>query len=120
MFVEACVFFVKVFLILMGYLCSYTVVFVVEKFKKWRNRKEHDEKMKQYKLVLSDPKMQIDKADVNSKEICILCMENYQFADEITRLPCNCRHFFHSKCIEAWINDNPICPYCNQEINVEE
>ena len=47
---------------------------------------------------------------------CIICMEEYKPEDEVTPLPCDERHFFHSRCIEDWLKTNNSCPLCKKAI----
>ena len=41
---------------------------------------------------------------------CPICLEEYQIDDFITTLQCD--HFFHSDCIEKWMEKSQMCPYC--------
>jgi len=50
---------------------------------------------------------------------CTICMLEYQDTDEITPLPCDDRHFFHTGCIEGWLKSNNSCPMCRQPITLE-
>lgn len=51
---------------------------------------------------------------------CTICMEEYMPNDEITPLPCDARHYFHSKCIENWLKSNNSCPLCKKPITEED
>lgn len=46
----------------------------------------------------------------NNKKIihCSICLEDIE--NDIEFLPCI--HGFHRKCIDGWINENPLCPLC--------
>ena len=35
---------------------------------------------------------------------CIICMRAFQVEDVVTRLQCPGNHFYHTRCIELWIN----------------
>ena len=39
----------------------------------------------------------------NNKE-CIICLDEYKAEGFITQLKCNTKHYFHSPCIEEWVN----------------
>lgn len=47
---------------------------------------------------------------------CAICIGPYIEEDEITPLPCDKRHYFHSICIEDWLRKNNVCPLCKKEI----
>ena len=49
---------------------------------------------------------------------CIICWAEYKETDEVVRLSCNAKHFFHTGCIESWIKaGNNTCPMCREAIN---
>lgn len=59
--------------------------------------------------------------------LCSICHDNLR-ADiidpdtgtikQVVRTPCN--HWFHRKCISAWIQRAESCPYCRAELNVAQ
>ncbi|KAG6575192.1 Brassinosteroid-responsive RING protein 1, partial [Cucurbita argyrosperma subsp. sororia] len=45
-------------------------------------------------------------------ENCVVCFYEFDGAEEI-RLLMNCKHIFHRRCVERWINHNhDTCPLC--------
>ncbi|CAK69366.1 unnamed protein product (macronuclear) [Paramecium tetraurelia] len=48
---------------------------------------------------------------------CPICLENYQ-QDHKIRVS-YCTHFFHSDCLDLWIEKNEICPTCRSSLNYE-
>ncbi|XWS60718.1 hypothetical protein CRYUN_Cryun07bG0059800 [Craigia yunnanensis] len=42
---------------------------------------------------------------------CVVCLENFSKGDKCKLLP-NCKHSFHSQCIDSWLLKTPICPIC--------
>ena len=54
-----------------------------------------------------------DDASTLLSENCSICFEN-QDVEPIVRVPCS--HYFHSKCIQTWIEIAPIptCPLCRR------
>jgi len=51
-------------------------------------------------------------------EECAICWSNYSEQDEIVKLKCNEKHFYHTKCIENWIKAGKnTCPMCREPIN---
>jgi hypothetical protein len=50
-------------------------------------------------------------------EECIICYDKYTPDENVTKLDCNERHMFHSKCIESWISQgHNSCPVCRAPI----
>lgn len=45
---------------------------------------------------------------------CSICFEEYKKREEIVRLKCN--HYFHEGCITVWIDYNPSCPMCRNNL----
>jgi hypothetical protein len=56
----------------------------------------------------------------SSKE-CSICLVEFVEGTEITELPCDKRHYFHTICIQTWISThrNINCPLCKKDINIE-
>ena len=51
---------------------------------------------------------------------CIICMEKFKKNQNITPLPCDTRHYFHSDCISAWLESSKKCPFCNTEVGLDK
>ena len=49
-----------------------------------------------------------------NNEKCLICLEDYIINDKIIYLPC--LHFFHSSCIQKWIEISKNCPLCKNNI----
>lgn len=45
---------------------------------------------------------------------CDICQDEYKEKEYKREL--NCKHFFHKKCIDKWLKNNPNCPYCRRKI----
>ncbi len=44
---------------------------------------------------------------------CKICLMEYEKDDEITKLKCDERHYFHTECIIKWIEQgHNDCPFC--------
>ena len=54
--------------------------------------------------------MQIDESCTN----CCICTCDYINGDILRYF--NCNHNFHKKCIDEWLDVNPTCPLCRQDI----
>lgn len=49
---------------------------------------------------------------------CIICWAEYAESDEVVKLGCNAKHFFHTACIESWIKKgNNSCPMCREPVD---
>ena len=46
-------------------------------------------------------------------------MLDYTKKDEIICLPCDEKHYFHTKCISEWLKRNNNCPLCKSTITKE-
>jgi len=42
-------------------------------------------------------------------------MEPFTDQDYVTPLACDSRHFYHSDCIEEWLNNKNECPLCKTQ-----
>ncbi|EEF52023.1 conserved hypothetical protein [Ricinus communis] len=52
----------------------------------------------------------------SSSSDCVVCLENFNVGDKCKLLP-NCKHSFHSQCIDSWLVKTPICPICRTIVN---
>lgn len=54
---------------------------------------------------------------IDPEDSCIICYEEYTEEAEVTKLSCNEKHLFHTKCIESWISQgHNSCPNCRAPI----
>ena len=51
-----------------------------------------------------------DKNTIYNPEICVICLDDFKENESISEL--ECKHSYHSQCINEWIVKMPICPYC--------
>lgn len=56
---------------------------------------------------------------MNEKE-CAICLNEFSENNDVSPLPCDIRHYFHTDCIEQWFRQNTTCPLCKKEINIED
>ena len=47
---------------------------------------------------------------------CIICQYEFKSYEKIVNLACN--HCFHPDCIEEWLKNQKVCPYCKSEVKV--
>ena len=55
----------------------------------------------------------IDKSKKFDGDCCI-CLKKIDTDETIT----NCKHYFHKKCLNQWIEYNNICPVCRKELEL--
>lgn len=48
-------------------------------------------------------------------ETCTICIEDFKLNENILVIK-KCKHSFHKKCIQTWINEKEICPNCIQSL----
>lgn len=61
-----------------------------------------------------------DIEQFNDHEECTICLEEFTDDDRVTPLPCDTRHYFHSKCIESWFKRHNWCPLCKVEFSSQQ
>ena len=50
---------------------------------------------------------------------CSVCLTEFAETDIVTPLPCDPRHYFHTKCIKKWAVQRLRCPLCQVPFTVE-
>lgn len=48
-------------------------------------------------------------------EKCTICLDNFEMAIEIRIL--NCKHYFHTDCVDRWLKCNKQCPMCRLHVD---
>lgn len=51
---------------------------------------------------------------------CAICCEEFNQDIQVTPLPCNVNHYFHTHCITKWLETNQVCPLCRHPVTLEE
>ena len=51
-----------------------------------------------------------------SDDKCIICQYEFKNYEKLIVLPC--KHCFHPDCIEEWLKNQKVCPYCKVEVKV--
>ena len=46
---------------------------------------------------------------------CLICHENFQIGEFKRKLPPECNHTYHKKCIDKWLKKRSSCPICRNE-----
>ena len=70
--------------------------------------------------ILTKMARMFDRNKFKEHSECIICLEEFKPADRVTPLPCDIRHYFHSKCIEQWSKQQKSCPLCNTPFTIKE
>lgn len=58
---------------------------------------------------------QINASEEHTKEICTICLSNYEVEEKIKVLPCS--HIFHPACIDRWLDSKNKCPICKHDVD---
>ena len=51
---------------------------------------------------------------------CVICLDDFTEEAMVTALPCDHRHYFHTKCIQEWSQNKRTCPLCNAEYDYKQ
>jgi hypothetical protein len=83
------------------------------KTERWAMRAQKEiEKIPSFRFKSSGKT--IDSALDDSECKCLVCQCDYEEGDLKRRLPCS--HCFHAECVDQWLMEKDICPYCRQSI----
>lgn len=66
---------------------------------------------------IRDKKRVLDYMEATRRGTCAICMDDFQFGYDASRLPC--LHIFHGKCAANWLHRNHNCPICRHPIPPE-
>ena len=68
-------------------------------------------------LINSLGREKFDTTKYQYETSCQICLQDYKESDDVTKLKCNDKHYFHSHCIEDWIKSgHSNCPFCREQI----
>ena len=70
--------------------------------------------------IKSLPQVPYDPDKFKSYQFCTICMEEFKKNQPVTYLPCDPRHYFHTKCITHWLSKQNVCPLCKIEVNYDK
>eukprot|EP00268_Persea_americana_P019112 TRINITY_DN19786_c0_g2_i1.p1 TRINITY_DN19786_c0_g2~~TRINITY_DN19786_c0_g2_i1.p1 ORF type:complete len:137 (+),score=2.68 TRINITY_DN19786_c0_g2_i1:277-687(+) len=65
----------------------------------------------------TEPPYYSTTAKLNSN--CAICLENFKRGDRCRVLP-SCKHMFHDRCVDAWLNEKQRCPTCRTKHSPKE
>ena len=71
-------------------------------------------------------KKQIDQSDIDNKNNCSICMDEFKLNDKVLILPCGeQKHYFHCDSSETcsgilpWLKENNTCPICRYSFPID-
>ena len=76
------------------------------------------EQIQQRKNLIA--RKRFDPDDFINHTECSICCQKYTEQCEISPLPCNPLHFFHSACLVSWLKKNNSCPLCRKVFTEDE
>ncbi|KAK7110225.1 hypothetical protein V1264_014139 [Littorina saxatilis] len=47
-------------------------------------------------------------------DVCPVCLEEFQRSEKLA--VCPCRHGFHTKCLQQWLDQHNTCPMCKARV----
>lgn len=96
---------------LLMYYLTITVLLLV--FLIVRCRQKHKKSVGSVKILRNLVKTKYSSLVFKTDEECIICWTPYTDSDDVIKLECNEKHFFHHGCIESWIKSGKnTCPMC--------
>ncbi|GFO46385.1 E3 ubiquitin-protein ligase rnf115-like [Plakobranchus ocellatus] len=72
----------------------------------------------QKEKIDSLPRVIIDQSHVDATLQCSICMEDFEVATEVRKLPCD--HMYHTECIVKWLEMHGTCPVCRKDLNGDD
>ena len=64
--------------------------------------------------IFEEQELTKDMLEKGEQKNCSICLDDFVVGEKIMYLPCF--HYYHSKCIEKWMQNSDKCPLCNNEI----
>lgn len=111
-------------MLILGYIYAvFYVIFVcLFIFIKWkRMSNDRARRSETSKLIHSISRVKFSEdlfGAISEENECIICMTPFGPDDMVTKLDCPGNHFYHTSCIENWIQQGSSqCPMCRHEIN---
>jgi hypothetical protein len=65
------------------------------------------------------PVISFSKTNTKSKNHsseCTKCQFDYKEGEKLNQL--NCKHTYHTHCVEEWLQNNKSCPICKEEVKI--
>ena len=107
---------ITLFFFAMGILCCPYISYIL-----YLNRREEFMQSQATKMMIDSLISTKYRPNVfKTQDSCMICLLNFTEDDMVTPLPCDIRHYYHTKCIEEWLLINACCPLCKTEVTQEE
>ncbi|KAH7841591.1 hypothetical protein Vadar_031848 [Vaccinium darrowii] len=71
--------------------------------------------IKSFSIVLHTTSSEKKTADESE---CCICLGVFGDGEKVKVLP-NCRHCFHSECVDKWLSSQASCPLCRSSLRVD-
>ena len=81
----------------------------------WKERL--NEEAERGRVVSAIVRRHYNAEDFKQHTECSICTNEFLADDEVTPLPCNTAHYFHSACIAPWLKTNNTCPLCRKQVD---
>ena len=99
-------------MLLVGICCLPCIISGIKDYM----RATREERAKKFQVLDHVVKMKYNQDDFTQHKECAICMCEFGPDDNVSPLPCNMNHYFHTECLEHWIKENPTCPMCRAPI----
>ena len=107
---------ITAFVLVLGLVCAPYLAYAL--ISNWRQ--EHRQRNTTRNMLTRLFRTKYDQNVFKSQEACMICLVNFDEDSMVTPLPCDIRHYFHTNCIEQWLEINPLCPLCKSPVTPEE
>ncbi len=71
-------------------------------------------KIKLEKIKMTKSLYTKNDGDKNEAPSCCICLAQMKINQEVTLL--KCQHLFHFKCLDKWVENKEVCPFCRGKI----
>jgi hypothetical protein len=73
--------------------------------------------VQEYQPINTKADIKVDNPNITKHgfyDTCVVCYDNFKSGEDVFEL--KCKHIFHPKCINDWMEKKKACPTCNVEI----
>lgn len=100
-------------------ICTVVYLRFRRRSEKKRNSQQVLKSLKRVKFSTIQKQAREGGQEVGEDEsTCIICWVPYTSNEEVAKLKCNDKHYYHATCIESWIKaGNNSCPMCRKPID---
>lgn len=116
-------FFISKFMqciLIVGYFAIpiYIVILFAIPYLNWlkqfeKQRATEESKRLLMELLQSLTRVKFNRSILNHDAQCAICLQEYSNNEQVIKLECDTRHYFHSKCLESSILKGTLkCPLC--------